>query len=101
MTAIMKQALKIADNNTNGIHISYDLDVLDPLIAPGVSIPEDDGLNIEEGYQFLYSLIPYKDKITSFDLVEFNPLNDKEDKTVKIAEEIIKKFINIKGISER
>ena len=33
---------------TKGIHISYDLDVIDPDIAPGVSIPEFDGLTLDE-----------------------------------------------------
>ena len=44
----MEEAFKIATFKTYGVHISYDLDVIDPEIAPGVSVPEEDGLN-EDG----------------------------------------------------
>ena len=49
--AIMNKAIKIASNNTNGIHISYDLDVIDPTYAPGVSVPEYDGIDLNTAYK--------------------------------------------------
>lgn len=91
---IVEKALKIATNDTQGIHISYDLDVIDPQVAPGVSIKEKNGIKIEDAYQFIEELIPYKKQIKSFDLVEFNPINDINDKTLKIAKNILIDFIN-------
>lgn len=90
---VMDEAIKIASNGTRGIHISYDLDVIDPIYAPGVSVPAKDGINTEEAFLILDELIKNKDKIKSMDLVEFNPEKDKEDKTKKIALEILKKVI--------
>jgi len=90
---IMKEALKIALDGTDGVHISYDLDVIDPLIAPGVSIKAIDGISMDEAYQLLDIIIKYKEKISSFDLVEFNPTLDIENKTYDIASCILDKLI--------
>ena len=90
---IMQEAFKIASQDTNGIHISYDLDVIDPIIAPGVSVPASDGINEEEAMEITNFLIKNKDKIKSMDLVEYNPTRDKEDKTKNIALNILKKVI--------
>ena len=89
----MQEAFRIAGQDTNGIHISYDLDVIDPIIAPGVSVPANDGINEEEAMEITDSLIKNKDKIKSMDLVEYNPTRDKEDKTKNIALNILKKVI--------
>lgn len=90
---IIKKAIDIASNNTSGIHISYDLDVIDPLIAPGVTIKAKNGINKEEAFNILNEILKNKNKIKSFDLVEFNPVNDVDDKTFFIAKEIIEKII--------
>jgi len=90
---VMNKAISIASNNTNGIHLSYDLDVIDPVFAPGVSVGEDNGINLEEAFLILDEIINNKDLIKSIDLVEYNPLNDKGDLTKKIAIDIIEKVI--------
>ena len=82
-------------NNTNGIHVSIDIDVLDPIIAPGVSVSYKNGLTKEKLYEIIDCILIYKDKIKSFDLVEFNPSNDIKNKTENIAVEIINKIINV------
>lgn len=89
---IMDKAFKIAGYN-NKIHISYDLDVIDPKVVPGVSIPEIDGISGDEAIQICDYIIDHFDKISSYDIVEFNPLLDKEDKTKKIASYILRKTI--------
>lgn len=91
---IIKKAIDIASNNTNGIHISYDIDVIDPEIAPGVSVPAINGINEEEAYLITDEVLKYKDKIKSWDLVEFNPTKDKDKKTEKIAVNILEKIVN-------
>ena len=90
---VYNKAFEIASNGTNGVHVSYDLDVIDPNIAPGVSIPAVDGINLEEAYSFADYMIKNKEKIKSIDLVELNPLRDIENKTEKIAKKILTDLI--------
>lgn len=94
LKTIIEKAIKIASNNTKGIHISYDTDVIDPSIAPGVSIPADNGLNEKEALEITEELLKHKDKIKSFDLVEFNPTNDIDKKTETLATNILEIIIN-------
>lgn len=92
--AVMDEAFKIARYKTKGIHVSYDLDVIDPDVAPGVSIPEFDGINEEEAMKINEYLINHMKDIVSFDLVEFNPLRDVDRKTEQIALNILAQIIN-------
>ena len=91
--AMSEKAFEIASNGTNGIHISYDLDVIDPEVAPGVSVPVKNGLNISEAYSFVDHIIMHKEKVKSLDLVEFNPLKDINSRTEKIALHILNQLI--------
>ena len=90
---IMDEAFKIAGYKTKGIHISYDLDVIDPDEAPGVSIPEFDGLTEEEAMKINEYIINHMKDVLSFDLVEFNPLRDIDRKTEQIALNILAQII--------
>ena len=90
---IMDEAFKIAGYKTKGIHISYDLDVIDPDIAPGVSIPEFDGITEEEAMKINEYIINHMKDVLSFDLVEFNPLRDIDRKTEQIALNILAQII--------
>lgn len=92
-SSIMAKAIEIASNNTNGIHISYDLDVIDPKVAPGVSVPEYDGINENQAYEIMHEIIKNKEIIKSMDLVEFNPTFDVNDKTKKIALNLLKQLM--------
>lgn len=89
---IIKKAIKIATNNTNGVHISLDLDVIDPNIAPGVSIPEDNGISDIDVYLMVDELLKNEDIIKSIDLVELNPELDINHKTKDIALNILNKL---------
>ena len=91
--AVMDEAFKIAGYKTKGIHISYDLDVIDPDVAPGVSIPEFDGINEEEAMKINEYIINHINDVVSFDLVEFNPLRDIDRKTEQIALNILAQII--------
>ncbi len=94
ISTIIKKAIDIASNNTKGIHISFDIDVIDPEIAKGVSVPAINGITDEEAYLITDEVLKYKDKIKSWDLVEFNPLKDEDKKTEKIAVNILEKIIS-------
>lgn len=94
MEKVMEEAIRIASNGTEGIHMSYDLDVIDPKLAPGVSIPAVDGINLDEAYEAVDMIIKHKDKVKSLDLVEYNPLRDIDDKTKVIARKILERLID-------
>ena len=91
--AMCDKAFSIASNGTNGIHISYDLDCIDCDIAPGVSVPVKNGINLNDAYSFVDYIIKNKEKIKSIDLVEFNTLKDKNKITENIATTILNKLI--------
>ena len=90
---IMEEAFKIAGEKTDGIHISYDLDIIDPEIAPGVSIPEFDGIKEEEAMKINELIIKHIDNVISYDLVEFNPLRVQDRKTEQIAINLLAQII--------
>lgn len=90
---ICKKAFGIASNGTNGVHISFDLDLIDPNVAPGVSVPAKNGINLEETYCLANEITKYSNIIKSADLVEYNPLFDKNDITKEIATNILNTWI--------
>ena len=94
---IMEESFDVALNGTSGVHISYDLDVIDPEVAPGVSVKAVDGINEEEAYQIADEIVNKKDYIKSFDLVEYNPDFDIDNKTLDIGHNILEKIINAKN----
>ena len=89
----MKKAFEIALNGTVGVHISYDLDVIAEEFAPGVSVPELGGFDLNTAYKVKDILIDNINKIKSFDLVEFNPTRDINNKTLNIALNIVKDIL--------
>ena len=93
---ILNKAFEIASNGTNGVHISYDLDVIDPKVAPGISIPAVDGINLDEAYEIANIIRTYikNNFVKSLDLVELNPLRDVDNVTEKIAKNILKIILN-------
>ncbi len=91
--AVVEEAFKIAGDRTKGIHISYDLDLIDPEIAPGVSIPEFDGISEEEAMKINELIMKHLDQVVSYDLVEFNPLRDENRKTEQIAVNLLAQII--------
>ncbi len=91
---VVKNAISIATNGTEGMHISYDIDLIDPEIAPGVSVPALDGITENQAKQIVEEFLKEKKKIKSIDVVEFNPLRDKENKTKEITLDIIETIKN-------
>lgn len=91
---IMNEAFNYLMSKTNNIHISFDLDLIDPKLAPGVSVPEVNGINLSEVSGIIDSINKHSNVIRSLDLVEYNPLLDKDNKTLDIAVNIIKSLIN-------
>lgn len=96
MKEIIEQAIEIATNGTGGMHVSIDIDVLDPKEAPGVSVPEVDGILESDLNEGIEEIIANKEKIKSVDLVEYNPNYDVYGITLDIAKRILNKIINLK-----
>lgn len=98
---VVEEAFEIATDRTKGVHVSYDLDIIDPDVAPGVSVPEVDGLNEQEAMDLLQEVLNHINDITSFDIVEFNPLRDINRKTEQIAvntiARVVQKVEKVKG----
>ena len=90
---VVEEAFRIAGEKTKGIHISYDLDLLDPEVAPGVSVPEFDGISEEEAMKINELIMKHLDQVVSYDLVEFNPLRDQDRKTEQIAINLLAQII--------
>src|SRR6188472_4235110 len=66
------------------VHVSFDMDVLDPAIAPGVGTPVEGGLNYREAHLAL-ELIAESGLAGSFEVVEVNPVLDHENQTARLA----------------
>ena len=76
------------------IHISLDIDVLDPSLAPGTGVPEVGGISEESLFEMLDAIIK-TDRVRSLDLVEYNPLFDVDYRTEKIIERLVKRLSRI------
>ena len=85
---ILKEAIKIATYDTVGIHLSFDMDALDPDNAPGVGTPVLNGLTNREGFMICEALFK-SEKLLAIDLVETNPLLDNRNMTGTLASELI------------
>jgi len=83
MTEVMSRALKHLEH-CDGIHLSLDLDGLDPLDAPGVGTPVVGGLSYRESHLAMEMLHESK-RITSCEFVEVNPILDEKNKTAEAA----------------
>jgi arginase len=66
------------------VHVSLDMDSLDPSVAPGVGTPVPGGLNYREAHLLMEMLAEWN-KITSLDIVEINPILDNRNQTAEEA----------------
>lgn len=92
VNAIVEQAIDIAAAGTDGIHISLDLDWLDPKEAPGVGTPVRGGVTYREAHAAMETLATWDREsagIRSIDLVEVNPILDRHNATAELAVELV------------
>jgi arginase len=87
IAAVMKRALAIAGKDTAGIHVSFDLDVCDPTIAPGVGTPVKGGLDYREA-QLVMEMTADSGRLLALDLVEINPILDSQNQTAILGTEL-------------
>lgn len=79
---------KMEASGLERFHMSFDVDCIDPKLAPGTGVPEPDGLDLDEIYYLIERLLS-TGKFTSMDFVEFNPLLDIDDRTLKVCENLL------------
>ena len=72
------------------IYVSFDMDVLEPGLAPGVSHWEPGGLTTREALRYIQALPP---PIVGADVVEFNPVRDRSGLTATVAAKILKELL--------
>lgn len=72
------------------IHVSLDIDVLDPSIAPGTGVPEVGGITEEALHEVLDFILTKSNQVKSLDLVEYNPLFDMEKRTDIVVQKLVK-----------
>ena len=89
----INKIMKDVNEKINGdkIHISFDIDVLDPIYMPSTGTPEYNGMSLNDANKALVYLIK-KNKITSLDFVEFNPSISNTHKTINNCLYLLKKF---------
>lgn len=95
IAAIVEQAVNLAGNGTAGIHVSFDMDVCDPLIAPGVGTPVKGGLDYREAHMVM-EIVADSGQLTSLDLVEVNPTLDIRNTTAELATELALSALGMK-----
>lgn len=87
MKRTMEEALAGVDENTH-LHISFDVDFLDPSIAPGVGTTVRGGPNYREA-QLCMEMIADTGRVGSLDIVELNPAFDKKNQTARLAVDLV------------
>jgi arginase len=87
MSAAMEKAIAVASKG-NGIHLSLDMDAIDPDEAPGVGTPVRGGLTYREA-QLAMEMLAASGKLRSLEIAEVNPILDRENRTAGLAVELV------------
>ncbi len=88
MATVMNKAIAIASENTKGIHLSFDLDAVNPDEAPGVGTQVYGGLSLREAHLSV-EMVHKSGRLLSADFVEVNPILDFSNRTGVLARELI------------
>ena len=84
---VVEQALALAGQDAGGLHVSFDMDVCDPTIAPGVGTPVKGGLNYREAHMVM-EMVADSGLLRALDLVEVNPILDDRNMTAILGAEL-------------
>jgi arginase len=84
IAGVAKSALEYLLNRRQHLHVSLDLDALDPSVAPGVGTPVRGGLTFREGH-YLMETIAASNRLSSLELAEVNPILDLHNASSEVA----------------
>ena len=87
MRVVIEEALRAAGRGTVGYHVSLDMDWIDPEDAPGVGTPVRGGATYREAHLAM-EIIADHGRMTSFEVVEVNPVIDEHNRTADLAVEL-------------
>jgi arginase len=87
MRTVIEEALRVAGRGTAGYHVSLDMDWIDPEDAPGVGTPVRGGASYREAHLAM-EIIADHGRMTSFEIVEVNPVIDEHNRTADLAVEL-------------
>lgn len=82
--ACMEEAIELVSANTAGIHLSFDLDGVDPEAAPGVGTPVPGGLTLRESHT-ICEMLNQTGRLLGMEMVELNPTLDVRNRTGELA----------------
>ncbi|MBI2933319.1 MAG: arginase [Planctomycetes bacterium] len=85
---VIDEAIDVATRGTAGVHVSFDIDALDPRDAPGVGTPKKGGLTYREAHLSL-EIIADARVLIGMDMVEINPILDTRNSTGELGAELI------------
>jgi arginase len=88
MRSVMEEAIKRASAGTAGIHVSFDMDGMDPDYAPGVGTPSPGGLSYREAHLAM-EMLADTGKVVSAEFVETNPILDHRNGTATLGVELL------------
>jgi arginase len=88
MRAVMEEAIERATRDTAGLHVSFDLDAIDPEHAPGVGTASPGGLSYREAHLAM-EMLADTGKVLSAELVEVNPIFDERNATARLGVELM------------
>jgi len=95
IAAVTEQAIRLVGRGTAGIHVSFDLDVCDPGIAPGVGTPVKGGLDYREAHMVM-EMLADSTLLRALDIVEVNPTLDIQNNTAVLGTELVLSALGMK-----
>ena len=95
IASVVEQALQLASSGTGGIHVSFDLDVCDPSVAPGVGTPVKGGLDYREAH-LLMEMVADSGLLRALDVAECNPILDDRNITAILGAELAASALGLK-----
>jgi arginase len=88
MSRVVDEALAIVGDGENSVHVSFDMDGVDPVEAPGVGTPVRGGISYREAH-LLMEGVAASGTLGSMEITEINPILDRENQTAILAVELI------------
>jgi arginase len=88
IAAVMEEALDLICSESAGLHVSFDMDGIDPSVSPGVGTPVRGGLSYREAH-LLMEMVADSRKLVALDVVEVNPILDHRNSTAILGCELI------------